>query len=360
MRAKLIVNDVHLGVTRASGTTDTTAKALRAYLLARLRAFIFQHLDKDLVFNGDIFDQFNVPMSDVLEFYQIINDWLKASNGGRVWLGMGNHDSAKDSSKMSSLEFVGRVLEEQHSKVSLVMMPNMIDEHFYMIPHVANQDIFNLELERAAKVDAKFILLHANYNNHFAIESDHSLNVSEEQTTALWKAGRFLIFGHEHQARSFPGVVITGNQWPSSIADCLNNPDDMKIALEISQDPNGDWRFTRHDTWQAEGSFVEIDWKQIADTPVEAQFVRVTGEATAEQAADVISIIAKFRQKSTAFVVKNSVAIEGVSDMEDLPASMEMTKQFDVLAYLFEQLGEAQVETVKKLLAERELAEVTA
>lgn len=360
MRAKLIVNDIHLGVARASGTTDTTAKALRAYLLAQFRAFIMQHLDKDLVINGDIFDQFNVPMSDVLEFYQIISDWIKASNGGKVWLGMGNHDFAKDSSKMSSLEFVGRVLEGQFPfAVGLVMAPQKLTEDIYMVPHVANQDIFNLELERAAKIDVRFILLHANFDNHFAIEADHSLNVSGQQALTLFNAGKILIFGHEHQARHIPnvGVLCTGNQWPSSIADCLGNPDGRKAAFVIQ----ADGQLIAQTTWSTAGTFVEMDWKQIADTPADAQFVRVVGDATVEQAADVISIISKFRQKSTAFVVKNSVAIEGVSDMQDLPEAMEMTKQFDVLTYLFEQLDPKQIDAVKLLLAQRELnTEVTA
>jgi len=361
MRAKLIVNDVHLGVARASGTTDTTAKALRAYLQAKLREFIMQHTDKDLIFNGDVFDTFSVPMADVLEFYQTTAEWLEKADGlGRVILGMGNHDFAKDSSKMSSLEFVGRVLESQYGDhVKLVMAPELICPGIYMIPHVANQDIFDLELSRALNIEATYFLLHANYDNHFAVEADHSLNVTEAQAAALHKQGKILIFGHEHQARHFEkiGVLCTGNQWPSSIADCLGNPKDRKQAFWIAPASGGGAALT---TWSADGAFVEVDWKQIADTPDTAQFVRVIGEATAEQAADVIGIISKYRQKSSAFVVKNSVAIAGVQDMDDLPEAMEITKQFDVLAYLFEQLTEEQGATVKKLLAERELVEVMA
>ena len=236
MREKLSINDVHLGVIRASGTTPKTAADLRQYLLSSLRCLLFKHLDKDVIINGDLFDTFNVPMPDVLAFYQIATEWLQHSRGTcQLILGRGNHDFSKDSAKMSSFDFIAAILAVQFPgrRVVAVTEPQMIFEGIYMIPHMPNQDMFDLELSRVP-ADASLVLVHANYDNEFAVESDHSLNVSREQAQKLTEAGVTLIFGHEHIQRNYANIIIVGNQFPSSIADCVGN--DNKKALIISCD----------------------------------------------------------------------------------------------------------------------------
>jgi len=105
-------------------------------------------------------------------------------------------------------------------------------------------------------------------------------------------------------------------------------------------------------TWDAAEGFAEIPWDELASTICAdgVKFIRVVGEATAEQAPDVIKAIAGYRKVSEALVITNAVKIEGVSDMEELNVSMEDVKNFDVLAYLLENLDEDQAAVVKELL----------
>lgn len=348
MRAKLLINDLHLGVQRVAGTTPQTVAQLRSDLYQNLRSLLVHHLDKDLYINGDALDAFDVDRYAGLQLYNLCVEFLESSVGDVV-LARGNHDASKDSSRLSMFDFICSVLKAQYGdRVIVVTEPTSVAPGHYFIPHLANQELFNLALDEALEVDAPcYIYLHANYDNGFAAESDHSLNVSAEQAKKLTDKGLHLIFGHEHQAKDLPGITIVGNQFPTSIADCLGN--DRKRALVI------DSRLGRTEvtTWQAEGSFIEVPWDEMDTIPETAQFIRVTGQVKSEQAADVLAAIAKLRQRSLAYVVTNAVKFEGQGDMDELEVSAQEMKAFDVTNFLYEQLDERQAATVKRLLAER-------
>lgn len=348
MRETLVVSDVHLGVLRSGGTTPNSAMELRKYLQESLYLLLMQHTDKNCLFNGDVFDTFSSPLSDVMVFYTTAAEWLERSNGNLI-LGRGNHDIPKDNSKMSSFDFVGAILKARFpERVQVVTEPAMVLPGVWQVPHMPNQDLFNLELERIPD-DASLVLVHANYDNNFAVEADHSLNVSVEQARKITSNGATLLFGHEHQKRIMLGgkVYIAGNQWPSSVADCQHNPDNKKFAHIIGED----FQITPVLTWDGHDGWGEVDWDNLAtgadnDTP----FVRVGGHATAEQAPEAIKAIAEFRKRSSAFVVSNAVKVAGMKDMEQIETSVEEIRQFDVLAYLLEQLDPEQAAVVKELL----------
>lgn len=359
MRKHLLINDLHIGVQRVTGTTPQTAFSIRTYALQRTRDLMFAHLDKDVVINGDLFDAFMIALADMMEFYFIAREWLIASIVGKLKAGRGNHDWAKDSSKLSSFDFVMRLLEREFGseRVLVVTEPRMIGPKLYMIPHMPNQDLFNLALEKVPALGGGNLLLHANYDNYFTNESDHSLTVTRKQAEALIAKGWTLVFGHEHQARTElkEGVIVTGNQFPTSVADCLNNPGDRKFAHIID---GAD--LIQVETWAARGpehddyDFAEVDWTVLPEVQEGIRFIRIVGNATAEEAPLMVSAIAKFRQASAALVITNAVKVEGVRDMEDLPSSMEQIKAFDVLAYLYDHLLPEQAAVVKKLLADAE------
>ena len=352
MREKLVINDVHLGVQRAAGTTPSSAAELRAYLQKSLRQMFHDNQDKDIIINGDLFDDFIVPMSDLLEFFRTACIWLdKSDESARLVLGAGNHDLSKDSSRLSSFETVGRILESQYpDQVHLVLEPTMLFDGVYMIPHLANQDLFNLALTKIP-LAASVVLLHCNYDNGFAAQQDHSLNLSKDEAQKiLHKVGGTIVIGHEHQGRVLlkSGVVVTGNQWPSSIRDCLGNDDDRKHAYYIAA--NG--RLSKIQTWSAAHNYDEVTW-DIGKIATKAKFIRVVGTAKAEQASDVIARVSKLRSQSDAFIVSNAVEIEGVQDISEVMSSVEATKQFDVLKFLLEQLEPEQATVVKRLMEER-------
>jgi hypothetical protein len=368
MRQKLLLNDIHLGVQRASGTTPASAQQLQEYLLERFERTLFEHPDKDVIINGDLFDSFSVSMLSILGFYGVARNWLLTTRetdemtaqyaGPKMDVGMGNHDWSKDDSKLSAYAFVCRLLAmEFPERFRAITEPQWLSRDIYMVPHVPNQDLFDIALEKAGTGiydDVRshaLLLLHANYHNGYAVESDHSLNVTEEQAKRLVAAGWTLVFGHEHQARTAldERVILTGNQWPSSVADCLNNPGGRKHAHII--DANLDLEPIL--TWDAAADFKEIDWRQLDTSDNTTSFIRVVGKATAEEASHVIEAISRYRKDCTAYVVTNAVEIAGVQSMEDLPASVENVKAFDVFGFLLEHLeSDRQRDVVRKLLAD--------
>ena len=353
MKPVLLTNDWHLGVQRSGGTTPQSAAALRQYLLESFRNLIMAHTDKGLCVNGDLFDQLNIPLSDLLSTYQILAGWLEASSETLV-LGMGNHDAAKNSANLSSFSLLGQILNSQYpSRVKVVAEPQEVFHGVVMVPHLANQDIFNMALEELT-CENSVVLLHANWANDFAANADHSLNVIQSQAKRLIERGNTLVFGHEHVAkRAFAGnLIVTGNQFPSSVSDCTGN--DTKYAHVIQTGEDGLLDVVPFPTWAAEGDYCDTSWELLNDAPADARFIRVSGNATAAQAGDAIAAISKFRQKSSAFVVTNAVKIEGSAELSELPQSMETAKTFDVLAYLYENLDPEEAAVVQQLLKQAE------
>lgn len=357
MRPLLVLNDIHLGVQRLAGTTLHSANQLRSWMFSELQRFLHQHTDKDLLINGDLFDSFTVDAATILKTYEILSQWIVASDGNLV-LARGNHDYQPKAEKISSFDLLAGILESRHPlSVTVVTEPTLIcpDRRFLVIPHMPNQDMFEEALVRACDDEDQWVFLHANYDNHFATQSDHSLNVDEAAARSLMARGNRLFFGHEHQRRVLfkGGVYIAGNQWPSSVADCLGHgaaqQDGCKYAHVIT--PDG---VEQVKTWDGV-NFRQIDWEvlQAGDFPEPDayQFIRVTGVADAAQGEEVVQLISKLRKTNEAFVITNAVKIGGVEGLDELAdTTFEAIKSFNVLEALLEQLNEREQATIKELL----------
>ena len=224
----------------------------------------------------------------------------------------------------------------------------------YAISHCPNQGLFDLELSRVPE-DVKTILLHANFDNLYAGQSDYSLNLSREQAKVLVKRGVTVVMGHEHQGRTLMNdkVIIVGNPYPSSVSDCLTHGEGQKDGRKYALVIDGD-DMELVPTWSFKddvGGFREVDWRDLAKAPDGPLFIRVGGEATAAEAPSVIKAISKFRQTSKAFVITNGVKVEGVAGADELAASVEDIRSVDVLEMLIETLDAEQAACVRKLLA---------
>ena len=350
----LIINDLHIGVTRSGGTTPQSQQELRDYLLNGLS----QLLDREygeVTINGDLFDSFTVDISQVIETAHIIYDWLNCRPKARISLIAGNHDWNPRGDKVSSFHLLGAMLgmSDVSPRVSVFDKgyAQVSSKVVWCIPHMANQEAFDAEIEKAfnygmltsRKGLPAYLLLHCNYKNGFAENSDHSLNINDEQVAKLMAAGWTLIIGHEHIGYTLRGgrVVVVGNQFPSSIADCLNDQD--KQAVKITD--NGLQFVT---TWAAEDNYYEVDWRDI-EVDMDCCFIRVTGEAASLEAAEVIKAVSNLRQRHTAFVITNSVKIEG-HDMNLTTESVKSIAAFDMVGAIMESLNEKEQEIVKGLL----------
>lgn len=356
-----VFNDVHLGVQRTAGTTQASAIALREWQQELFRKMLNSTSGVALI-NGDLFDGYSVPLSVVRWFIHQIDAWLRHDNDNLLILARGNHDISKDNTNLSSFDFTSVMLKMMHGeRVRVVTEPSDF-ETFYIVPHMANQDLFNLALD--AVPDNRLVFLHANFDNNFAVESDHSLNVSAKQAEALILRGCKLLFAHEHQQRkAFGGnLQVSGNQIPTSIADCLGNPCGLKhhAACHYTGGPSG-WSIEYHLTWAADGDhgYAEIDWRDLPTYAGGAAFIRVIGDASAEQSAEATAAIARFRRDSQAFVVSNAVVVEGVQIGDMAVASVEAVKAFNPIDFLVEHLEKEKPEfaaKVRQLWASKEAA----
>lgn len=344
-----VINDLHIGAIRTGGTTPATAYQLRQDLLAGLRSILMDNVkDSDLLVNGDLFDTGNIPMYDLGEAVRIFSNWLTAHPEQRLYLSRGNHDITKNSTVLSSFDFFGQLLSDLFAgRVHVITQLTEIQARYWVLPHVDNQDLFDMALKEVP--ECSYLFVHANYNNGFAAQSDHSLNMSEEQAIAC--KARQIVFGHEHQGReelkiADPDttgykVIIVGNQTPSSVSDCLG--EEKKWMLRI----HGPGISQVVETWRAEGDFSEQDWRSLEDR---GRFIRVTGHAKAAEADAVVNAIARFRREAKALVITNAVKIEGVDNAAELALTHEAIETFDVLEALLETLTEDEQVKVKKLL----------
>lgn len=354
----LILNDLHLGVQRTGGTTLASAAALREFLHEGhqdlLRIAPDNGCDRVLI-NGDLTDQYDIPLLQALQIYEDTANFMSQFPKIQVVWAVGNHDLSKDSSKLGTVAFIGALLKMRFERFRLMTSPQTLWDSAYALPHVTNQDIFDLELTRIPE-GTKWLFLHCNYDNKFACAADHSLNLSREQAKELKGRGIKMVFGHEHQGRESLGghVIVVGNQIPSSIADCLAHGDAQKNgskrAMIVNHD-NDTHEFI--ETWNenaADGWFKRVDWKDLASfTDVGRGFIRVEGDASSAEAADVIKAISAFRQKSAAYVVTNGVKIEQIEGLEEIASSIEDVRSVDVISMLLEHLTPDQADVVRSL-----------
>jgi hypothetical protein len=349
----MIISDLHIGVQRAGGTTPQSQQALRDYLRNSLESLLATESEW-VVVNGDLFDKFTVDTSEVLLTCEIFYRWLGERPSAKLTLISGNHDWSPRGNDVSSFHLLAAMLQ-----MSGVGHDVEVRDHtnglsrvdasrgVFCVPHMPNQALFDAEIQNAAATPGKgrYLLLHCNYKNTFADHSDHSLNLSDDQVGALMEAGWSLIIGHEHIGYSLRGgrVLVVGNQFPSSVSDCLGNQ--TKHAVRLT-----DTGLELVQTWSRDGSYVEADWRALDG--VKAQFIRVTGEATSAEAAEVIKAISTLRQTSDAFVITNAVKVAG-HDMsgEKAAESIENLRAFDVVGAIMAELNEQEQEVVKGLMA---------
>ena len=135
--------------------------------------------------------------------------------------------------------------------------------------------------------------------------------------------------------------VVLGNTVPSSIADCIGSPFKYAAMVEGTQ-------YELKPAWDANGSYIEANWRDL--TNIDGyNFIRVVGNATALEAAAVIKAVSQLRQRSDAYVITNSVRVEG-QDMTMNTESIESIKAFDVMGAIYAELNEREIETVKELM----------
>lgn len=331
-----IINDIHIGVNRTAGTTLQSALDLRQHIRDRFKALLPR--EGDLMILGDLFDTGNVAISELFATYEILDDWLR-NHHGVIYNVRGNHDVTKTTNVMCSFDFLGKLLGRQHTGRYAHITESCLTPHGYVIPHYPNQDLFNIEVEKAiAAYVGDNIFFHCNYDNNFAAQSDQSLNLSKEQADRL-RVER-VILGHEHNPRKLGKVLIPGNQIASSVSDWLHSGDKQFIVVTASGAV-----LEKASVKAAE--FVEMPYDKLELT--NHKFIRVVGRVASSDHSKLITALNRFRLKSSALVISN--AVEAVSDdtKELVAQSLESVKAFSVWDSLKEILTADEIKILEKV-----------
>ena len=141
-------------------------------------------------------------------------------------------------------------------------------------------------------------------------------------------------------------MVIIGNQIPTSVADCLGN--DSKQFATIKA---GDLQ--THESLDIKVVFYQVPWQSVDDTPDDALFVRVIGQATMDQGADALGAVAGLRQRHSAYVVTNGIKVDGMAEL-DTPGRDVLRGHHHIQrdgSPARRELSEAEGKVVKELLA---------
>lgn len=328
-----IINDCHLGTLRSSGVTQTSQTALSLYIRERLVALLPQ---TDLMILGDLFDKADVALNTLLETFTDLSTWL--SGGHHLYAVSGNHDDHRTSGKLSSFDMLcSLLLREYPNTVTVVKGKGQLIPYGYVISHMPNQALFDAELAKVPECQTLFC--HVNYENFFAARSDQSLNISKEQVEAC-KAST-VICGHEHQHKIVGKMRLPGCQIATSVSDWQGCNYKYKTVI----DDNGVAGSVIVAAKETE--YIETLWTNPQIT--NHKFVKLVGTATAEQASQVVSAVAKFRAASPAFIVSNGVTLESDAGTAGFDAALEGVKSFDVFAALKEVLTESEMNILKEL-----------
>lgn len=312
----LIINDGHGGLKRQAGTTP---RSLAAYnnLQTEVLVKALQHAqqeDRIVIYLGDIFDGGEISYDAFAATYAALTCF-----SGEVWLVAGNHDLTKNRERISAFDLLCKTLP----RAKRIVEPTACAGGFKIIPHLVNQAAFDEAVVEASGT----LLCHCNYNNFFATEKDHSLNLTPEQAEKF----DHVIIGHEHTKRDLPGIDTLGSPLPCNIGECCADH-----GYHLWDGPGHDVEFVK--TWD-KGDYAEIDWKGLLESQqIHARFIRIIGTATAEEAATVIEEVAKYRTASEAFFVSNSVKVGEINlgDFEEITEGS--LSSFDPMRLLKEML----------------------
>lgn len=370
MARALILNDTHFGVERGTGTTPQSAQALRKWQHEMHSKIINspQFSDAHLIYNGDVFDKFQVPLSDAAELVHTWDLWLKEHPTQHIIAGFGNHDISKDSSKTSILNFVCATMLKLHPNrffarpAAAWLYPNVL-----MVPHAESQTAFEGGLKfvyrECVRDDGHLIILvHANYAVPSEFKSDHSLNFSKEMADSFSARGCRIIFGHIHDfvGNAYdPNVMIPGNQIPTSVGDFLKCPDKYMVTIENMTQTGGHRDGERpeivlHKLYEDAPIFRDVEYANLDAMTADLsgiKFLRIHGEIPREELPAAMDRVAKLRAKTPdVFVIGTKFTVAGTNGAEELAVSGDELRSVDVLEYVFDNVEEEQRTVLKSLL----------
>ena len=308
----LIIADVHQGLTRKTGVTAESLERFENDKAHNLANLLDQHTDKEVIIAGDLFDSHQVALYSVLQIASAL-----LAHPKKVWVIAGNHDLSKNTLKMSSLSFFHEWVRMHDTNIQIIVGPTSIgDNHEILaVPHMPNQETFDEVLATSSGFD--ILITHCNYDNNFTIEKDHSLNLTKKQASKF----KMVISGHEHNKRNIKKVHMVGAFAPCNVGEAgvekLSHVlDSSALTIEPVKSPAYEYE--------------EVHWQYLEHAPA-VDFIKIIGEATAAEAPTVLSSVAAFRKKSSAYMIQNAVMVETIELGEIEGASFDSVNTMELL-----------------------------
>jgi len=321
----LIISDLHLCPQRQGGTTIESRAALEDWQFSEL-AKILEHPHDRLIIAGDLFDKSSVTDIVLKRTFDLLR------NEKEVIILRGNHDEKSQKiNDICSLELLSHLLPNVH----LIFDEPETIGNCHFIPHCFSQELFDKYISEVPY--GKNVFLHCNYDNYFATEADHSLNLSKEQKEQLRYKGSRIFLGHEHTFNTDDEVFRFGCTLPTSIADCIGGEKVYWIFDENYLAPETAW---------IETDFIDVNYADL-DTIGDQHFIRISGECAIEEFQKISRDISKLRAESKAFIISNNVKV--LSSNKDILSLEEVTK-INVIDMLLELIPDQFKDEVKSCI----------
>lgn len=330
-----ILNDTHIGTKRMAGTTPASQLALKQWTCNNLAKQLSVANGQDILILGDLFDSFSVDLSDVVSVFHIFVDYCSRFPSATLRVAAGNHDLSKTSSTMSSFLALKGLLKH-NKQIQFITEPTMTS-YGYVIPHLVNQEVFSAALANVPATE--YLFLHCNYDNGFAAQSDHSLNLSAEVADSL--PVKYIIMGHEHASRQLGKLWIPGVQWPTSVSDCMACAPTFNITTLTKKGPKFSLSVVDDSEPAIYGEVKVFDDSSV--TP-DDKFIRVVGTLEKSRLEEALKWVNNLRKNHNAFVITNAVKFVDGEDTFTLDSVGAEVKTFDVLSAVRETLTTSELE----------------
>jgi DNA repair exonuclease SbcCD nuclease subunit len=296
-----LISDLHLGLSRTAGITDSSLRQFEDDKLNFLHTFLSENEDKEIIIAGDLFDGNLIPLSVLLSALRALH-----GHANRIWILAGNHDLSKNTDIFSSFEFLRSMIDFwPGSNITMVTEPLVIEKHnLVMIPHLSNQEIFDKALGDYSNKDHTLIT-HCNYDNFFALNKDHALNLTQEQAQKF----KQVVSGHEHAIRSVGNVHMIGSFAPCNVKEAATPK-----RTYILDAKTGKLEAVQNLEQDNICAYSELHYNDL-QKPMPgraAGFIKIIGSVTAAEAPLILTQIADFRKRSAAYMIQNATVVEAV------------------------------------------------
>ena len=332
-----IFTDPHLGVSRQAHTTRESSKKLtqKQYETARKAKEI--EPGQRIVIAGDLFDRTYNSEAVILQGMDVAED---------CFILAGNHDLPNRADVQCSLDVVQQAWNNQVVMCEALDQPmsREILEGVYLVPHHANQELFEQALAQAVQAAKeregnKVLFVHCNRGFIPEEAASSTLVITDQMEAYLLQTFTRIFYGHEHKAtenldnRAF----VLGNTHPTSFSDISD-----KYCYDYDTETD---ELVRHKLWGVTPGYLRVKLgEDLTDQVDGIEFVDVEGHGTRKETADYLQQLWESLPNALAirsrveYVTEDGVVVTADAEPVNLQAAIRKDLEGTSMLTLFEEL----------------------